>query len=112
MFNSIAAAAEGDKVRLTWFYSPLEQKSGPARFNIYCDNRTGEIDYDNPICVISYKGRRFYSCKSGALAAGRYLFAIRAQDIDGVENSSLGPLRVQVSAASPDAIDIVSIEAV
>jgi len=112
MFSSTAAAAEGDKVRLTWFYSPLEQKSGPARFNIYCDNRTGEIDYDNPICVISYRGRRFYSYKSSALAAGRYLFAIRAQDVDGAENISPGPLRVQVSAASPDAIDIVSVEAV
>jgi hypothetical protein len=111
MFSS-TAAAEGDKVRLTWFYNPLEQKSGPARFNIYCDNRTGEIDYDNPVSVISYRGRRFYSYKSGALTAGRYLFAIRAQNVDGAENGSLGPLRVQVWAASPDAIDIVSVEAV
>jgi hypothetical protein len=112
IFSSTAATAEGDKVRLTWFYSPLEQKSGPARFNIYCDNRTGEIDYESPIALISYKGRRFYSYKSGALTAGRYLFAIRAQDIDGAENGSLGLLRIQVSAASPDAIDIVSVEAV
>jgi hypothetical protein len=112
MFSSTAAAAEGDRVRLTWFYNPLEQKSRPARFNIYCDNRTAEIDYDNPVSVISYRGRRFYSYKSGALAKGRYLFSIRAQDIDGAENSSLGPLRIQVSAASPDAIDIVSVEAV
>jgi len=112
IFSSTAAAAEGDMVRLTWFYSPLEQKSGPARFNIYCDNRTGEIGYDNPVSVMSYRGRRFYSYKSGALTAGRYLFAIRAQDIDGAENGSLGLLRIQVSAASPDAIDIVSVEAV
>ena len=109
---SSTAAAEGDKVRLTWFYSPLEQKSGPMHFNIYCDSRIGEIDYESPIAVVSHKGRRFYSYKSGALTEGRYLFAIRAQDIDGAENGSLGPLRVQVSAASPDAIDIVSVEAV
>lgn len=112
IFDSTAAAAESDKVRLTWFYSPLEQKSGPMRFNIYCDSRTGEIDYESPIAVVSHKGRRFYSYESGALSAGRYLFAIRAQDIDGAENGSLGLLRIQVSAASPDAIDIVSVEAV
>lgn len=112
IFNLAAEVTEGDKVQLTWFYSVLEQKAAPARFKIYHDAGTGQIDYDNPVAAIAYDGRRFYSYKSTALEASRYLFAIRAEDADGVENDSPALLRIEVPPGSPDAIVILDAEAV
>ena len=112
VFSSIAEAAEGDKVRLTWFYSVLEEKAAPVRFNIYHDNGTGQIDYSNAVATIAYEGRRFYSYNSGALGAGGYLFAIRAEDVEGAENDSPALLRIEVPSGSPDAIGILNAEAV
>ncbi|MBN2271202.1 MAG: LamG domain-containing protein [Sedimentisphaerales bacterium] len=112
IFSSIAEAAEGDKVRLTWFYSVLEQKAAPAYFNIYHDAGTGQIDYDNPIAAIAYDGRKFYSYESSTPGAGRYLFAIRAEDVAGVENDSPALLRIEVPPGSPDAIAILNVQAV
>jgi len=99
-----------DKVRLIWFYCPLEQESQPACFNIYYDNRTGQIDYENPLAVISYQGRKFYSFESGSLETGRYLFAIRAKDADGIENSSTGRIAIQLNGSDPNAINILKAE--
>ena len=112
IFSPIAEAAEDDNVRLTWFYSVLEQKAAPVCFNIYHDAGTGQIDYDNPIAAIAYDGRRFYSYQSSTPGAGRYLFAIRAEDAAGVENDSPALLRVQVPSVGPDAIVILNAEAV
>jgi hypothetical protein len=112
VFSSKAEQVDGNKIQLVWFYYPLEQKSQPVRFNVYYDARMGQIDYENPLAKISYEGRRFYSYQSGALDAGGYLFMIRAEDADGVENSSSAQLRFQLDTINPDAIDILSAETV
>lgn len=101
-----------NKIRLTWFYCPLEQGSRPVSFNIYYDDRTGQIDYENPLFSSGYKGRKFYSFQSNALEAGGYLFAIRAEDAGGIENISLARLKIQLDTLNPDAIDILRAEAV
>jgi len=112
VFSSRAKPVNGNKIRLTWFYSTLEQQSSPTCFNIYYDNLSGQIDYENPIATVRYEGRKFYSYESDPLTAGRYLFAIRAKDVDGTENSSPALLRIHLQAGNPDAIDVLSIEAV
>ena len=103
---------DSNKIQLVWFYCPLAQKSQPSCFNIYYDDRTGQIDYENALATIGYKGRKFYSFQSSALEAGKYLFAIRAEDAGGIEKSSLVRLRIQLDTASPDAVDILKAEAV
>ena len=112
IFSSKIAHRDSDKMRLVWFYCPLEQKSQPVSFNVYYDNRTGQIDYQNPLAIIVYKGRKFYSFQSSALEAGSYLFAIRAEDAEGIENSSLAQLKIQVNTAGIEAIDILSAEGI
>jgi hypothetical protein len=112
VFDSGAKLVDGNKIQLVWYYCLLEQKSQPMCFNVYYDGRTGQIDYENPLAIISYKGRKFYSYQSGALEAGRYLFAIRTEDASGIENSSLARLRIQFDPTNPGAIDILSIEGV
>lgn len=112
VFDSGAELVDGNKILLVWYYCPLEQKSQPMCFNVYYDGRTGQINYENPLAIIGYKGRKFYSYQCGALEAGRYLFAIRTEDASGIENSSLARLRIQFDPTNPDAIDILSAEVV
>jgi hypothetical protein len=112
VFNSKADVIQGDKVLLRWFYSPLEEKSRPAIFNIYHDSGSGQVDYVNPAATIRYEGRRFYSCTVCPLGSGLHLFAIRAEDANGVENHSSAILRIQIQGANPAAIEILSVEAV
>ncbi len=108
IFEARAEQLAGSKVKLLWYYCPIDQDSRPALFNIYCDNGTGQIDYENLIASISYTGRKFYNFQSDSLEGGRYLFAIRAESINGVEDSSLAKLEIQITIISPDPIDILS----
>ena len=112
VFDSGAELVDGNKILLVWYYCPLEQKSQPMCFNVYYDGRTGQINYENPLAIIGYKGREFYSYQCGALEAGRYLFAIRTENASGIENSSLARLRIQFDPTNPAAIDILSVEGV
>jgi hypothetical protein len=112
IFTCRVALVDGNKIKLIWYYCPIEQKSKPVQFKVYSDAGTGQIEYDNPIATISYGGRIFYSYLSDILQGGRYLFAINAEDAEGVEDSSLAQLRVQLQSASPDAIGILSVEAI
>lgn len=112
VFDSISELKDGNKIRLVWFYCPIEQKSKPVCFNVYYDNRTGQIDYQNPLAKIGYKGLKFYSFQSGTLEAGKYLFAIRAEGSGELENSSLAQLKIQLDTINLNAINIVRAEAV
>ena len=114
--NKIIAArveqVDTDKVRLTWFYCPLEQESQPACFNIYYDSQTGQIDYENSLAEISYRSQKFYNYESDSLEPGRYLFAIRAKNADDIENSSSAGLAIEFSGNGPDSINILQAETV
>jgi len=112
IFDSKATQTGGNKIRLVWFYCPLEQKSKPERFKIYWDGRTGQIDYENPIATIIYRGRKYYSYETIAPEAGRYLFAIRAEDADGVENNSTAQSGIDLHTNSPGSITILSAESI
>jgi len=101
---------QGNKVQLLWFYCPLEQKSEPVRFNVYYDSSTGQINYKNPIAEISYRGRQFYRWQSDALTTGRYLFAVRAEDTNGVESNSLAQLAIEIEDVRPDEIEILKVK--
>ncbi|MCP4609417.1 MAG: LamG domain-containing protein [Planctomycetes bacterium] len=112
IFDSIFRSVDGSRIQLVWFYCPIEQKSQPVCFNIYYDNRTGQIDYQNPLAEVGYKGRKFYSFQSGTLEAGKYLFAIRAEGSGETENSSLTQLKIQLDTININTINIVRAETV
>ena len=107
-----AEKIENGKVRLLWFYCSLEQKSPPERFEIYCDNKSGQIDYENPIGVIEYQGRKFYEFVSGSLEKGEYLFAINVVDENGLKDNSMEQIRIQVETVAPEAVEIINVESV
>ena len=108
IFEATAKQVADYKVQLVWFYCSLGQKSAPIRFNIYYDSGTGVVDYENKLAAIAYTGRKFYSYESDTLDVGTYLFAIRAEDAEGTENSSLAKLKIQVDITSPDVIDFIN----
>jgi hypothetical protein len=112
IFAARAEQIDTNKVRLTWFYCPLEQESQPACFNIYHDSRTGQIDYENPLAVICYRGQKSYSYESDPLEPGKYLFSIRAKNADGSEKSSSTCLHIELVDINPDAINILQAETV
>jgi hypothetical protein len=112
VFETISEQVDGNKIRLVWYYCPIEQQSPPACFRVYYDAGAGQIDYGNPIATISYAGRRFYTYLSDVLDGGRYLFAIRAEDAAGTENNSLSPIEVRLNTTSPGAINILNAKAV
>jgi hypothetical protein len=112
IFVARAEQVDTDNVRLTWFYCPLEQESQPSCFNVYYDNRTGQLNYENALAVIRYQGQKFYRYKSDPLESGRYLFAIRAENADGIENSSSARLAIELDDKGPDAINILQVETV
>lgn len=112
VFEARAEQLGGSKVRIVWYYCPIEQQSPPAYFNVYYDAGTGQIDYDNPIATISYTGRMFYSYTSDVLDAGKYLFAIRTEDAFGMENTSLALIRVELYSGNPIEVDILSCKAI
>ncbi|MBN2455746.1 MAG: hypothetical protein JXB29_04280 [Sedimentisphaerales bacterium] len=112
IFEARAEQAAGDKIRLVWFYCPIEQKSRPACFKLYWDGRSGQIDFETPLVSIDYAGRKFYSYTTDELQAGTYLFCIRAEDAAGADDKSWAQLKIQLAADSPEAIDILSTEVI
>jgi len=105
-----AGQMDGNKAQLVWFYSPLEQKSKPVRFEVYYDGGTGQIDYENPIAAIDYRGRKFYCWQSEALTTGRYLFAVKPEDAGGIQNNSSAKIAIEIVSDTPDAIEILKVE--
>ncbi|MGA2322784.1 MAG: hypothetical protein ABSG22_02945 [Sedimentisphaerales bacterium] len=98
-----AEQGQDGNVEIVWTYNPMEQAprlssgqgGGPAEMRIYGDNGTGEIDYQNPVAVVKYKGRRFYRHRIEMPTDGRYRFAVRAADANGNECESKKRLRLR-----------------
>lgn len=103
---------DGEKIQITWYYCPIEQQSAPAYFKVYYDAGTGQIDYENSVATIFYAGHRFYNYQSNALGAGEYLFTVKVMDIAGTEDCSFARRKVKLNTMGPDAVDILSAEAV
>jgi hypothetical protein len=108
IFAAAAKQVEGSKVQLTWLYCPLRQESAPVCFRIYHDATSGQVDYQNPIGTISYQGQKFYTYLTEPLAVGRYSFAVRAEDADGVQNGSPARSIIQLVTEIPEAVEILS----
>jgi hypothetical protein len=57
--NLHAVQVSGGRVRLEWFYCPLDQQAEPARFNVYTADAGGQFDFDAPLATVAYRGRRW-----------------------------------------------------
>jgi len=111
VFSVRAEVVEGEKVRVVWFYSPLGQQSEPTCFNVYSDGGTGQVDYADPLAMVSYRGCCYYSYVSDGLSPGRYLFAVRARDAEGAEDGSTCPVAIELSGDGPNSAGILNVGA-
>jgi len=103
-----AGQVEGGRVRLVWFYCPLGQGSKPVHFKVYYDGGTGRVDFDNALATIPYEGLKFYHYESPPLGGAKYVFIVRTEDAHGIEDGSSTRLNLELSAAKPNSIDILS----
>lgn len=104
-----AEQVEGGRARLVWFYCPLDQESKPVHFKVYYDGGAGRIDFDDELATIPYEGLKFYHYKSAPLESARYAFTVRAEDADGIEDGSSARLNIELNAAKPNSIDVLTI---
>jgi hypothetical protein len=110
VFGLSAVIQRNGKAQIIWTYSPIEQDSSPYEMRIYGDGGTGEINYQEAIAIVPYRGRRFYRYESGQLEDGRYRFTIRAADGKGNERRSMGEAAAEVKTVQPEGIAIIGIE--
>lgn len=109
IFTLNAKILEDSIVRLEWFYCPLEQKSIPNCFRIYFDNGSGQVDYENSIAEVHYTNRNVYHFVSQSLDTKAYLFAIKAENLDGFESISATQIKVQMPNNNPLSIEILNV---
>ena len=96
-----------DRVRLIWFYWPINQSKQIAKFKIYSDGGSGTIDYENTVAQIGYAGRKFYDYLTGTLANNNNRLCIRAVTSDNTEDSCLDEIIIQLNRQKPDSVDIL-----
>lgn len=112
VFDVSAERVSDDAVRLFWFYCPLEQRKKISCFKIYSDGGTGQIDYESALGVIDYKGRRFYNYSIDSLDEGKYLFAVRSESEDGIDDGSLAVVEVELKTGLSCDAQILDIEVI
>jgi hypothetical protein len=95
---------------LVWFYCPLDQQSAPAQFRIYRSSPAGPIDFENPLAIVPYEGRRFYCYRTDIPEEGRYQFAVKAVNTEGIESASPSLVTCQIQDLPPETPTILAAE--
>jgi len=104
-----AAQVNGQRVKLVWFYEPLCQQSVPLCFNVYSNSGTGEIDFNMPVGQIAYAGRRFYSFEGDIAGADELVFAVKAEDADGIQSVAVR-INVQINRRVCEPAEVINVE--
>lgn len=81
---------------LQWFYRCGDTKV--CKFAIYVDNGSDDFHF---VASVSYHSRQWHRLLSEPLVAGRYRFAIKAVDGDGMERDASEIINVSIIAATP-----------
>ena len=109
--NGVFGLAGGQQrdgnVGIVWQYNPIGQASRPQEMKIYSDTGTGEIDYQQAIATVPYKGRRFYRYSLEPNGESRFQIAVRAMDVKGNEHADMKKIEVEVQNRNIEAIEIL-----
>jgi len=106
VFAVRAGQSDADKVVLVWFYWPTGNNGKISHFAVYGDNGSGTIDYENPLAIVDYVGRKFYRYEASALTADTYMFCIRAVSADDMDDNFCGEITVQLNRQAPSSVEI------
>ena len=102
----------GQKIRLVWFYCPLDQQAEPEVFRIYTDNGTGQLDWESPMVTVVYEGRKFYRYETEALPDGSHQFVVVAEREDQVGHRSLSFANCPIQSHYGEGVTILVAEAI
>jgi hypothetical protein len=102
----------GRRLRLTWFYCPLEQETAPQEFHIYWDSGAGLMDLEHPLATVPCGGHRCYQWDTQPLDDGQYTFALCPCDINHTESRSLASIVCPLVAREPEVPTILGVQAV
>ena len=109
VFDIWAGQIPGPRVRLVWYYSPADEQVECERFNVYADNGSGQIDFENASGSVMYQGKGLYSYESGELSEGTYLFCVRCESVTGTESGLAGMVSIGVTECVPAGTGILSV---
>lgn len=102
------AVADG-KIRLNWWYWSLGQKTQPDHFEVYSDNGTGTIDYQNPIAEIQYDGGYFYEYLSESYPDQKtYRFSVRSVAKNDTEDGNTAYVEIAVDLTGSEPLEGLS----
>lgn len=111
IFALAAKQSQGPKIRLVWYYYPIDQGAKCDSFNIYWDNGTGGIDYENEIATVNYVGPKYYGFETEVLGEGRFRFCVRGVSKSGQENEHLGTVQIQIRDALQQGVEMLEAHA-
>lgn len=101
VFGIRAGQIPGPRIRLVWYYCPAKSQAECERFNVYDDNESGEIDFENVSGTVAYQGKGLYAYESGVLSEGTYRFCVRCESVTGIESGLAGTVRIGVTECVP-----------
>lgn len=111
VFNISAEQTAGPRCGLLWYYCPIGQEQAVDYFNIFSNNGSGGVDYNNPVAVVDYVGRGFYSYETGVLSNSSHLFCVRPVSSSGLEDGFFGIVEIDITDSAPQGIDIIQAQA-
>lgn len=109
VFDIWARQIPGPRVRLVWYYYPADEQAECERFNVYADNGSGQIDFENVLGTVAYQGKGLYSYESGVLSEGAYLFCVKCRSQSGLESGTGGMIRIGVTECVPAGAGTLSV---
>ena len=102
----------GRRLRLIWFYPPLNQEAAPQEFHVYSDGGAGPMDLEHPLATVPYEGCRFYQWETEPLGDGQYTFAVCPCGVNHVESMLLVSVVCPMTGLAPEAPTILAAGAV
>ncbi len=83
VFGLYADQTTDARIRLGWFYTPLNQLAACNEFRVYANGGDGAIDLESAVAVIEYASAGFYSCEIDASAGMSWRFCVSmVSDVD------------------------------
>ena len=95
-----------------WYHCPIGQQATCERFNIYWDDGTGQIDYEDKLGSVGYTGPRYYSFETDVGSVGWFQFCVRTVSESGEENEHLGTVKIQIRGVAPQGVEMLQAQAI
>jgi predicted phosphodiesterase len=99
------AGVKGYRIRVSWIYWHVGNEVEPDCFEVYGDNGTGVIDYENPLGKVNYDENYYYTLVTEPLTPGTvYRFGVRAFSAAGDHCGSTSWVEGQVNLAAANPV--------